>query len=1136
MARKGKGRFDDDEDEESEQEEEDEEDEEFSDEDEASDEDDKKKSKSKASKAPPKASKRKQPAKAQKSRKRSEFLDEAAEEDDDEDEDDEEDGTTRRKRARANPFIDDTAAVAESDEEEEEEDAEDLIDDRDADLPGSLAEPVSRVHQRMDMRNREEDNDEEIQKFIEERYGSARYQEMDDAERSEVEQQGLFPSVKDPKLWMVGCKTGHEREGAACLMQKFLDKAAAGEPLLIKSAIALDHLKGYVYVEAYAESHVRSATTGLRMFYYKPPKLVPIREMVDVLNVNAKDANLQEGSWIRIRNGTYKGDLGQVLDVDYVRQRCTVKLVPRLDFAAIAAKADDKDYANRKRPRPPQRLFNAQDAKDLGLPLDRRRDNITGDYHEIFANQRFNKGYVIKIVSLKSCNTKDISPTYEELQKFQGPDGEGGGMDLAGMSKALPPTGQQSKVSFVKGDTVVVIEGDLISLKAKVEQVDGDEVTISAKDGSLKEAVSLSAKQLRKHFDTGDHVKVLAGRHESETGMVVHVHNNVLVILSDVSMKNIEVFARDVVECTEVTGGFDTFGNFQLHDLVLLDNSSFGMIIKVEKEACQVLTNNGTPDRPDIRTVRLPEIQRKLYSKKYTTQDAYMNTIAVDDVVRIVDGAMKNKTGTVRHIQKGFLFLQSREVIENQGIVCVRAKLCRALGGQKTTNAALPAHGNGMFVPQSPARFMTPSRMMGGMAGSMPSPTQHGTPGRQGGFGRGGGFQGNGMGRGHHTDPIIGKSLKIKSGPWKGYTGRVVDATDSTVRLELESQMRTVSVRRDQLPVAPARDEKPQHQQQQQGWGRSSHGRFGEYPQTPARDYTPMGSRTPARDTPSYMKTPVRETPTHTIDQPYHPYRPTTPVRDSDYEMPGGWGNSPGGPIAGYKAAETPYNMYPPFTPSEHAPVGTPGMDHNPGTPGARAYDAQTPWNAPTPGMAEARSPYPGQAGGYGMPSTPGGYNPGTANYNPATPSTPGFTSATTVGYNPATPSTPGAGALDIMSPGMGGAVGAADLRPMPGILVIVDRPSHERQTGVVRAVQDNGSCTVALGEKEQTEEITVSVGDLELVPPKKHDKVKVLAGDLRGHTGKLIGIDASDGIVKLDENLDIKILDISSLGKLLVT
>lgn len=58
-----------------------------------------------------------------------------------------------------------------------------------------------------------------------------------------VGQQGLLPSIEDPRLWLVELKAGTEREAVICLMQKAVDLAAKGTPLLIKSAFVQDHLK-----------------------------------------------------------------------------------------------------------------------------------------------------------------------------------------------------------------------------------------------------------------------------------------------------------------------------------------------------------------------------------------------------------------------------------------------------------------------------------------------------------------------------------------------------------------------------------------------------------------------------------------------------------------------------------------------------------------------------------------------------------------------------------------------------------------------------------------------------------------------------------------------------------------------------
>ncbi len=57
--------------------------------------------------------------------------------------------------------------------------------------------------------------------------------------------------------------------------------------------------QGYFYVEAYKGAHVKEALRGLRMIYAsKPPKLVPIKEMVDAVTV-AKTAAKPLGASFR---------------------------------------------------------------------------------------------------------------------------------------------------------------------------------------------------------------------------------------------------------------------------------------------------------------------------------------------------------------------------------------------------------------------------------------------------------------------------------------------------------------------------------------------------------------------------------------------------------------------------------------------------------------------------------------------------------------------------------------------------------------------------------------------------------------------------------------------------------------------
>lgn len=64
-----------------------------------------------------------------------------------------------------------------------------------------------------------------------------------------------------------------EKIVAARILQKYLTRQNTSNPLSIFSVIAQDHLKGYIYIEARRENHVRevcytSLINLLMLFYY----------------------------------------------------------------------------------------------------------------------------------------------------------------------------------------------------------------------------------------------------------------------------------------------------------------------------------------------------------------------------------------------------------------------------------------------------------------------------------------------------------------------------------------------------------------------------------------------------------------------------------------------------------------------------------------------------------------------------------------------------------------------------------------------------------------------------------------------------------------------------------------------------
>ena len=82
---------------------------------------------------------------------------------------------------------------------------------------------------------------------------------------------------------------------------------------------------------------------------------------------------------------------------------------------------------------------------------------------------------------------------------------------------------------LIIGDTVEVIEGDLIGMQGKIMSLDGTTVKVRPNnDAALAELggideVEFLLSQVRKFIAVGAHVKVTDGRYANETGVVVAV-------------------------------------------------------------------------------------------------------------------------------------------------------------------------------------------------------------------------------------------------------------------------------------------------------------------------------------------------------------------------------------------------------------------------------------------------------------------------------------------------------------------------------------------------------------------------------------------------------------------------------------
>jgi hypothetical protein len=95
--------------------------------------------------------------------------------------------------------------------------------------------------------------------------------------------------------------------------------------------------------------------------------------------------------------------------------------------------------------------------------------------------------------------------------------------------------------------------------------------------------------EVETNLHTHTQTQVINGQHAGEAGMLLAVNDDaseLCVMISDTSRQQIRVFARDLTMNTDADTGVETLGEYCLHDLVQLDQTTAGVIIKVGVSSC----------------------------------------------------------------------------------------------------------------------------------------------------------------------------------------------------------------------------------------------------------------------------------------------------------------------------------------------------------------------------------------------------------------------------------------------------------------------------------------------------------------------------------------------------------------------
>ncbi|OUT24257.1 hypothetical protein CAS74_000643 [Pichia kudriavzevii] len=695
-------------------------------------------------------------------------------EDDDDDDDDEDEVSRKRKKRRSggNQFLDVEAEV--DDEDEEEEDEEDellrqefLADDQHLE---SVENEASRSHRKLD-RSREKLAEQDAQALADQfkaRYGrsaSSRYM----GSTQNISQRLLLPSVDDPLIWGVRVRNGKEKELVRQVYARMLNlKGTEG----VYSVFQRDNFQGYIYIEAVRMDAVNHILSGLPGIYNNVGKvLVPIEEYPDLLRPGrSQESRLKPGSYVRIKTGKYKGDLGIVDNLAENDLEARIKLIPRLDYGRSNTSIIDPTTGKKKilnfnsKFRPPQRLFSDIEAAQYD------REHLTTAKRDrnyyIYRNEEYINGFLYKDIKLSQLETQNIKPTLHELTLFNSVK-DSDGIDLQTVASTLK-NADLNAITFQPNDRVEITSGEQSKMKGRVLSIAEAKIARVLLEGNEEyndvnnTIVEVPTTSLRKIFLPGDHVTIIHGAHKDESGLIVNIKDNQVTLVSDQTKKDIRVFPNYLVTSTDSSNLSSKVGRFELHQMVNLSANRVGIIIKAEKEIFKILCTDGRVlDLPPKNIVSALEINR--LTEKTTDRNGL--EIKVGDVVKEVGG--EKRQGNIMHIYKSYLFLHSKSVYENTGIFVTDSNSVQTIASKGSISSSF----KGPDLTK-----MNPNRMMA------PPPTAVINQSRFGG-----------------RDMTLNQHVSVRKGPYKGKKGIIKDASGDVARVEMHNPAKIIPINKSDL-------------------------------------------------------------------------------------------------------------------------------------------------------------------------------------------------------------------------------------------------------------------------------------------------------------------------------------------------
>ena len=308
---------------------------------------------------------------------------------------------------------------------------------------------------------------------------------------------------------------------------------------------------------------------------------------------------------------------------------------------------------------------------------------------------------------------------------------------------------------YSKGDKISINKGDFTGIKATVISIEDNQILFQAIGiPELTKHFPVDVSMVSKYFEPGDMVRIIEGKYQGETGQVIDVDEQKISMVLDSSEQEIKVLVNNlklkndtdsnlIAAMTSKPKGIQ--GQFNANDLVNFNNNrNIGLVLQVHEDYLKVIDNQNK-----LVNVKTSDIGKKISAMRpgavISCRDSKGFNLAVDQVVRVTQGQYKGYTGPIRHFDKSYLFMWNKDFVQSNGIFVELCRNVEILG----------------------ADFM------------------------KGEQGRAVGLQNKMV-----KDNLVGKTVVIIGGDFKGHRGRVYQADDRQAIVELSTKCKKLPIQR----------------------------------------------------------------------------------------------------------------------------------------------------------------------------------------------------------------------------------------------------------------------------------------------------------------------------------------------------